>query len=361
MSDEKEYLPDDDIGDGTIAATKVMDRLKERLTGTDSMADKLQEMRAASSAVATVAKKSDNPLGVIQAARNCASEVAEHGRTKKDIILDALESATDDVLERAAEVGLQLDQGVGVDEYLENELLIVKKVTSTDNNDEPTFRWEFRDGTAVETTEGTYLEPYNFWKKLATATDKQLQFEFVSEQIEKDESTDEYARLSIGPDDRAWHQDNWIRCLNSLVSERSETVTVTGPRTEVWDTIRNDIARSRAVRDTTQAVENGWLTVMENGDGVEEIWVPSKIVSNHSEDHGLTTKSIQQELAARGVDSDELGGERISEEVQSGNHTIRYWRLDAAHEEVPLPNEITDEVTSSVDSIDSVEWGDLDE
>jgi len=91
------------------------------------------------------------------------------------------------------------------------------------------------------------------------------------------------------------------------------------------------------------------------------VWVPTTVINTEAEEHGIETDGLHSEVVARGADSDELGGERIAEAKRAGTTTLRFWRLDATHGEVPEPDEIVDELTTSTDSLDSIEWGDADE
>lgn len=358
-----QYLAAATEDEPTIAATEIMDRLTERLKAADSQVESMKELNAATSAVGELAQESDKPLAVVEAAKNCAGTIAQHTGTQKDSIISRLQEETKNARKKAAEIGLSLDKGYPLDRYLEDNLEVVKKTESTDHVDDTVFRWEFDDAVFVETDEGTHYEKYNFWQKLAVATDKKLQPDIVSEDVgDPEENEDEYADLSLGPKSRPWHQDHWIQCVSDLVSERKKHVEVTGPRTEVWLSVANQIGRSRPVRDVEQAVDHTRSTVKENEDGeLEEIWVPTKVITQECEEYAVTPRALQQELAARGIDSDELAGERIAEAVSIGPKTVRYWRLDATHPEVPTPSEIVDEVTLSTDSVDGVEWGGADE
>lgn len=352
-----EYLAAATEDEPTIGATEIMDRLTERMKASNSMSGKMKEVKAAATAVGKLAEECDIPLSVVEAAENCAGEVARHTSTKKEVILAPLQEQTKIARRKAAEIGLTLDHGYSLDRYLEENLEVVKKTESTDHVDDTIFRWEFDDGVYVETDEGTHFEKYNFWQKLASATDKKLQPEIVSEEVGSPDE-EEYAELSLGPQSRPWHEDNWIQCISDLVPERKKKVLVTGPRTEVWLSIANEIGRSRPVRDVKQAVDHSRSTVKESEDGdLEEIWVPTKVITKQCEDYAVTPRALQQELAARGIDSNELQGERIAESVTAGPKKLRYWRLDATHPEVPEPTKILDEVTVATDGVEGTEWG----
>lgn len=349
-----------DTTDGSVAAAELMDRLAERLNAAERTADRYREINNAAEALAELASDSRRPTAVIEAAENSATKVSERARIKKAQITDRIADASQEVRRQAAQSGLSLENGYALDQYLEEDLTTVKKVLSTDSHTDPTLRWEFSDGVAVETTEGRPFEWYGFWKQLAEATDKKLLPEFVSEKA-GDPSEDGYGKVSLGPESRPWSEEHYIEAITDLVDERAEKVESVGSRTHVWEAVGNHIGRSRAVSDLDAAVENVAIYAHQDGDELLEVWIPSRIVTRECEEFGVEPKALQQEVAARGADSDELAGDRISEPQVVGSRTVRFWRLDTSHPEVPEPDEIVDQLTTPTDGLDSVEWGDLDE
>lgn len=359
MTDEYLSATSDGVG-ATIAAAEVMDRLAERLNASDGAAERMKETRAAAEAVADLADGADDALAVIESAENTASDVAMKAQTKKSIILDALSSATVDVRTQAAEAGLSLEHGYALDRYLEENLETVRRIESTDHHSETTLSWQFSDGVAVEMDDGTHLELYNFYKKLAMATRKKLQPELVSEEVgEPDEGN--YERLSLGPESRPWHEDNWIQCITDVLDERQTFVESVGARTMAWEAVANEVRLSRAVSDLPVAVDQLMPHAKEDDGELLEVWLPGKTITKVCEEYGVEPKALQEELAARGVDSDDLGGDRVSERVTVEGNGVRFWRLDATHDEVPEPAEIVDEVETGADRLNSMEWGGLDE
>ena len=355
MTDEYLSAPPDDVST-SIAAAEVMDRLAERLKSANGTRQTMEETRAAAEAVAELAADADDAFPVIEAARNAASGVAMNAQTKKSIILDALEAATVDVRTQAAEAGLSLDHGCALDRYLEEDLEAVRRIESTDHHSETTLSWQFSDGATVEMDEGTHLEKYNFYKKLAMGTRKKLQPELVSEEVgEPDE--DGYARLSLGPESRPWHEDNWIRCVTDLLDERQTFVESVGARTMTWEAVANEVRLSRAVSDLRVAVDQLMPHAVEDDGELLEVWLPGKTVTKECEEYGIEPKALQEEIAARGADSDDLGGDKVSERVTVEGNGVRFWRLDATHDEVPEPAEIVDEVETGADRLNSMEWG----
>lgn len=361
MTPPSEYLDATDET-GAVAAADLMDRLAERLKGADGSAAKLKERRALAEAVAEIAADADRPNAVVNEAINNAGMVAQQSNTKKDQITDAIRSATEEVRLEQSKGNIGLEHGYGLDEYLERNLKRVKKYATTDHHSDPFFKWEFDDGAVVETSDGIIYSWYEFFKKLESATDKyQILPEFASEEIGDPDEDPEYAKLSLGPKSRPWSDSEYVRCITDLKAERVEHVVQDGPRTEVWEEIRNYIAHSRAVSDLEVAISNRAVYAHYEDGELAEIWVPTNVINSKTEEHGIETHGLHSEVVARGADSDKLNGERISEAKRSGAETQRYWRLDATHDEVPEPDEIVEELTTPTDSIEGMDWGDTDE
>lgn len=361
MTDATDYVDATDET-GAPAAAEIMDRLAERLKAADGSAAGLKERHAAAEAIAEIAENSDRPETAVNQAINTAPDIARRTSTKKELITDPIRSATEETRLERSKADIGLDEGYALDKYLETNLVQVKKYESTDNHADPRYLWEFDDGTAVETHSGLPYEWYEFWKKLTAATDKQLLPEFASEEIGDPDDDPQYAVLSLGPESRPWAKDNYIQCISDLEGDRVTHVETVGPRTEVWEAVRNHIGRSRAVTDLTDAIENKAVHVTHTDDGdLAEVWVPTAIINTEADDHGVEPHALHSEVIARGADSDELGGEKIAEAKRAGTTTTRFWRLAADHDEVPAPDEVVDELTMNTDSIEENEWGDLDE
>lgn len=355
-----EYLEATTDASASIAAVEVMDRLGERIHAVETMSDKMKEKRAAGEAIAELAGKSSDPLAVIEAAKNTAGTVAQHTQTPKGQIEDLIKDHTKEVRQKAAETGLSLDHGYSLDRYLEKDLEEVRRIESTDHHQDTTFSWQFSDGSTVELTESTHLEKYNFYKKLSMGAREKLQPDLVSEKVGDPKDTN-YPSLSIGPESRPWAEDNWIECITDLLEERQVFVEAAGARTMTWEAIAKEIRLSRAVSDLQVAVDQSMIYAdLDNDGNLSEIWLPGKIITKNCEEYGIKVKALQEELTARKIGSDEMEGEQISEPVKVEGAILRFWRLDATHDEVPEPAEIVDELETGADRINAMEWGDTD-
>ena len=343
-----------------IAASEVMDRLTQRLKSSSKISETMKETKAAGEAIAEIADSADNPLAVVNSAKNTTGDVAQRSQTSKETIVDAIDTATADLRAKTAEAGLSLDNGYGLDEYLEKNLVVVKRLDLTDHHCEPTYSWQFDDGVTVETEHRTHYEWYNFWTKLGSSTKKKLLPEFASAEIgDPDENPRKYAELSLGPDSRPWHQDNWIECISDLVDDRVEYVETVGPRTMVWEWLCDKIGRARACKDLADAVGAMRMHARldENGE-VAEIFVPAALIERECEERSVTLSGMQQEICARGADSDELPGDQIATMAEGEKRTLRYWRLDATHQDIPKPQELPEELNTGAEALENMEWDD---
>ena len=355
-----DYLEARTADNATDAALDVLDRMVECINSADSGSQRMKEIRGAAEAVAEVAAESDNPMAVIKQAKNAVPTISQRSRTPKDTILDNLETAAEDVLMEEAAAGLTLENGYALDEYLEKDLVVVKKLDLTDHHSDPTFVWKFSDGVTVETEHRTHYEWYNFWTKLASGTKKKLLPEFASSQIgDPEKNPEKYAKMSLGPSTRPWNQDNWIECISDLVDDRVEYVETVGPRTMVWEWLCDKIGRARACTDLADAVGAMRMHARldENGD-VAEIFVPAALIERECEERSVTLSGMQQEICARGADSDELPGDQIATMAEGEKRTLRYWRIDATHSDIPEPQELPDELNTGAEALENMEWDD---
>jgi|GEM_PF-958946 hypothetical protein len=366
MSDDisaEAYLAAAEDAPAVVGAGRVMARLGDQLKDADGMGEKMEEMMAAGDAIAQLASDADTPTKVIGVARDSAGDVAQVSRIGKERIIDTITDQVGDLEEQAIEDagGYRVDHGIGLDRFLEDHLEEVVVQRSTDAVDDPVLRWRFDGGERVETKDGVHFDHYYFFKKLSAATDRRLVTELASEKADDhSDSAAEYARKSLGPEDRPWSRKNdlWTRSISGLVEERSRIETVLGPRTEAWEHIRARIASGRGVRDQDDAITQGMIYVAED---LDEIWIPTSMVADAVESVETSRRALQSELAERGIDSNELSGSGISEAMTSNGTTARFWRLDATHDEVPEPEIVLDEADDPTERSADVENDDQED
>jgi hypothetical protein len=367
MTDADEFLGADDLQEfrsseqyEQAARALVIDVYAETRLDADSVLEEAEATTALKDALQELATESENPPATINAARTAAGSAAQKLQEPREDIVGLIDDGTRDLLDEHREErldsgeGLSVPEGIGLDEYLEDELDEIVRQQSTDAVDDPVLRWRFADGVRVETSESIHHDWYALFKKLASATDKRLVPELASEQVE-DELRDEedvdgeaYARLSLGPGSRPWHSDNtlWSRAISGLVQERIQTETVVGPRTDAWESLQARVRSGRAVEDLEDAVEHGMIHV---DDDSAEVWLPTTMVDNAADKVETSRRAVQAELAERGVTSPELSGKRVSEAVSRGGTAMRFWRLDLEHDAVPEPETVLVEIEDPVD------------
>ena len=343
-----------DNGKHELATSAVMDELTDRLKDADGEVDRSLALSEAGEAIDEIAAQAPDARAIERKVDSAASSVAQQTGTPADEITGPLKAAglldrIDDQRESTAGEGIEVPIGIGLDSYLEEYLDNVVIQRSTDAVDGPKLRWRFSDGARVETSDSSHHDYYQFYQKLNAATSKRLVPEVASEQVEDELRDDEgadgemYGKLSLGPTDRPWHTKNklWSRAISGLVEERAETVTVTGRRTDAWETLQNRIATGRAVEDLTDAVKHEMVYV---DDDAAEVWVPSSFVDKAAETVETTRRAMQAELSERGVTVADHGGGRVSESVVRADTARRFWRFDLDAEAVPEPSEILEEI-----------------
>lgn len=369
MTDSDEFLGADDIEQlrdeneyGQAARALVVDVYAEKRLNADNVLEEAEATSALQDALQELATESEDPPATIDAAKTAASSAAQKLQKPREDIVGLIDDGTQSLLDEYREErledgeGLSVTEGIGLDEYLEDELDEIVRQKSTDAVDDPVLRWRFADGVRIETSESIHHDYYALFKKLASATDKRLVPELASKQVEDELRDDEdvdgeaYARLSLGPKTRPWHTDNalWSRAISGLVQDRIRTETVVGPRTDAWESIQTRIRSGRAVEDLSDAVEHGMIHVDTD---TEEVWVPTTMIDNAADKIETSRRAIQAELGERGVTSSNLSGERVSEAVSRGGTAMRFWRLDLTHDAVPEPETVLDEIVDPVDQL----------
>jgi hypothetical protein len=127
----------------------------------------------------------------------------------------------------------------------------------------------------------------------------------------------------------------------------TETV---GPRTAVWEDIQDWIRQSRAIANRADSITETQAHIVEDEDGeFVEIWVPAAMINRICDEWGLAPNALQSELSERGVDSDDVSGGGLSEAFSHEGKATRFWRFDLTHDEVPLPQEVVEEIDDGLD------------
>jgi hypothetical protein len=361
--------------DGRVEAKTeaLLNRFVERVKAADGGLARMDEVANVTEALAQLANETGEPGDVIayvhREGNNFAQATGQQVNTGT-ITGEMLDKTREFAREARGQSGVEYEvegDGIGFDRYLEEHLIRVVKVRTTDHVSDVTTRFEFDDGASVECDEGTYLYWEPFYREVEPNTDPGLEVigEFASQQSKAEISEDDgevkdtksaafrlYCKLSLGPESRPWaHKVGlWNRAIKNLVKEYGTENVTAGPRTEAWNKLCEKVSAARATTDLHDATMHGEVYVDEAAD---EVWVPTKLVASVVEDIEIDRRDLATELAALGVDSDQLPGDKVVDrKYRSGTHEA-FWRLDAAftgvadtHAPSPEPREIVDSINT---------------
>lgn len=343
----------------------VLDRFVERVKVLDKNYKKVDEVENVKEALAQLAEETGSPGVVIEhvddEGNNYANATGQQVNTGT-FTGEMLDKVRELDRETRAEVGEEFEidaDGIGFDRFLEDHIVRVVKMRTTDHASDVTTRFEFDDGTAVECDEEyLYWEPFYRVVEPNTDTDLDVRQEFASRQAttripdDAGDVTDTtshayslYCKLSLGPEERPWSKNTglWNNSIKDLIKKYgTETVTI-GPRTEAWENLQDRIRAARATTSLDDAASHAEVYVDESND---EVWVPTSMAAAVVEDVEIERRDLQIELAQRDVDSDYLSGDRISHKETSGGSFQRFWRLDATHGDVPEPDTVVDSIST---------------
>lgn len=350
----------------------ILSRLAERVKGAGSGTDKLREIRNSEEALARLADETGEPGAIIEHVDREAQDIAQS--TGQKVKTGTIRN---DVLEKTREVDRELRErtgiefeidgdSVGFDRYLEEHIVRVVKLQSTDHVSDVTTRFEFVDGNAVECNdEYQYWEP--FYRKVEPDADPDLDPlpEFASEKVlttviedndgditdTESVAYDLYCEHSLGPETRPWSPRSklWTRAIKDLIKTHVTEKVTPGPRTQAWNKLVDKISAARATTNLDDATVHGEVYVDET---LDEVWVPTKIVASVVEEVEITRQDLSMELAAIGVASDHLPGDQVVDRQNLAGGYEAFWRLDASftgtdtHDATPEPGTIVDSIST---------------
>lgn len=131
---------------------------------------------------------------------------------------------------------------------------------------------------------------------------------------------------------RALRSSNeWANWINPFIASHSTVTEAKGPRTVATEAIANLVARSIAYPTIEAMVERHGVRIDDDPDegDPDEIWVPYTEIGQIAEEHGISPRALQIEVAARGLTADRLGG-GVSESTFVRGEKVSYWVLDAS-------------------------------
>lgn len=319
---------------------------------------------------ADVLADADDKHGFIDYINNKLSAIAKTAQTPADKLRGELVAPLRERLQDSADMSdvdvpadaLQLENGIALDEFVEERLKCVEHRTSTDHVADVELAFVFRDGDGGEVTmlvnETEHLYRGAFRAAVAGTVTAPVRNEIVSERIQDeieddlpggvlDEDSlaaDAYARKSLGPETRPWHDQTWDKCMTDLVDEHRVTPQMpNGPRTDAWEYIRDTIKHGQVTSNLADALDH---SVPYYDDDTDEVWVPVSVADNAVENYSCTRRELYYELVARGVGTDNLSGDKLSEPQTAGGITERVYRLDATHDEVPDTDDVVENISA---------------
>ena len=304
---ELEY---EDVENPTKAAAEALEDAAEEI---EAAGDGVSSYAAEANAIDTFARRIGELIGVHGLAEHetspLAGSLAEETLSTKTDIKNAIEEHA----EGFAKGGDGIDAPINA--YLENHVVEIDAVRSTDAKSSTLYRWHFEhDGKGewyIETGEDAISHYKPFFLRTAI-------FDAVgvwpAEPVEALRGSSEWA--------------NWI---GPFISERATTIESKGARTVAVEAIANHIGRSAAFPTVEAMVDRHGVRIdddPEDGDP-SEIWVPYSDIAQIAEDHGIKPRALQVEVAARDLTADRLGNS-VSESTTVRNEEITYWVFDAS-------------------------------
>lgn len=236
-----------------------------------------------------------------------AGSLTDHTLSTKTDIKDAIEEH----VEGFAKGGDGVDDPLNA--YLENHVVGIEAVRSTDAKSSTLYRWCFEHAGVGEFFIETGDEAISHYDPFALRV---AIFDAVGVWTAEP--------IKSLRDSTAW--GNWIA---PFISEHSREVESKGPRTVAVEAIANHIGRATAFPTVEAMVDRHGVRIdddPEDGDPTE-IWVPYSDIAQIAEDHGIKPRALQVEVAARDLTA-EGRGNSVSASSTVRNEEVTYWVFD---------------------------------
>ncbi|WP_439028080.1 hypothetical protein [Haloarchaeobius sp. DT45] len=217
------------------------------------------------------------------------------------------------------------------DEVLEDDVVEIVKIKSTDHHQGVSYRWVFQNGT-VETRQS-----------------KDDKYSHFSWNHFMDDYFDATGEMPHEPGAGRRGGDEWREFVADLIAKRATEKVTRGPRTCAVDALRNYISSTKGYAEVADAVsENGvYIDDDPEGGSPSEVWVPNPVIKRICNENELkSTRELQCELDGRGLTSDQVNGASFTENV--GNRTVTVWRLDS---DIATPLKYVEEVKTPAEKV----------
>ena len=236
------------------------------------------------------------------------------------------------------------EDGIPLDDLIENRLEEIVIVTTTDHKQSTVWRFKFSDTVVIETEtskEGT--RKHHSWPLFQKDYFDELVALGKGEQIAK-------------PTEERQDTSDWVNWIDDLILSQSTIKQHVGPRTETVRQLQDVVERNTAHTDiedvrTRQGVWAWSEGTVDDHDDIEELRIPFAKVERVCDQIGISTRALQIELEARGHGIDGING--VSDYTHHDGVRVAYWRLDPSFAEPELHDDSDDSADSSDDSDDN--------
>lgn len=269
-----------------------------------------------------------------------AGTLSEQTRATKTDIKNSIE----DHVEGFAKGGDGVDAPLNA--YLEEHVVEIKAVRSTDAKSSTLYRWHLEHEGVGE----FYLE---------TGDEATSHFKSFFLRAAIFDVANVWPAQPIGSLQGAEEWANWV---GPFIKENSVEAEHKGPRTVAVEAIANHIGRATAFPSIEAMIDRHGVRIdddPEDGDP-SEIWVPYSDIAQIAEDHGISPRALQVEVAARDLTA-EGRGNSVSATSTVRNEEVTYWILDASIAAPASYDEAGETPTQRIDNLLAEEEDDDDE
>lgn len=197
-------------------------------------------------------------------------------------------------------------------EVLEDDLIEVLKVSSTDHHQRTIYRWKFEKGT-VETRQ--------------SKDETNSHFSWGTFRLDYYDATGE---MPEAPPKTLRDGAAWVEFVVDIIDKYGRSTTNKGPRTCAVEELDSHIGSSRGYAELEDALQHDGVYIDDdpaNGDP-DEVWVPNSVIKRICDNNELgSTRALQVELDARGVTSPDVSGVSHTESING--RVVTFWRLRA--------------------------------
>lgn len=218
-------------------------------------------------------------------------------------------------------------------EVIEDDLIKVVEIRSTDHHQGASYRWEFSNGT-VETRQS-----------------KDEKYSHFSWSNFRDDYYDATGNMPEEPGDGRRGGREWRDFIVDIIRQYGETQETKGARTCALDQLQNYITRTTAYAEVEDAFRANSVYIDDdpiNG-SPSEIWVLNAEIKRICDDNEVNSVAgFQNELDSRNLTSDQIPGVSHTEVIK--NQRVTFWRLKSR---IAMPGKYLQAIDDPIDRIKS--------